>query len=137
MSTVYNYSPDSSQIQQIIAVDDSQNESLYLNDEEIIGTYFFRERGSSLVSYKIGVIGVFFVFQQKSLRMHPGDNETYGDVAQRPPQAEAHLKNTQAYICHSPNGFLCDKVNYSCPHSRGNTSQRIVLLQSPAFYERL
>lgn len=93
---------------------------------------------------KIGVICfASFLFvkkkkkKKKSLRMHPRDNETYGDMARRPPRAEAHLKNTQAYICHSPNGFLCDKVNYSCPHSRGNTSLRVVLLQSSAFYERL
>lgn len=86
---------------------------------------------------KIGVICFACLLRKESLRMHPRDNETYGDMARRPPRAEAHLKNTQAYICHSPNGFLCDKVNYSCPHSRGNTSLCVVLLQSSAFYERL
>lgn len=40
------------------------------------------------------------------------------------PRKQGHTyENTQPYICHSPNGFLCDKVNYSCPpQSRGNIS---------------
>lgn len=75
-------------------------------------------------------------FVKRSQRAYLTNNETYGYMALRPPRAEAHLKNTQAYICHSPNGFLCDKVNYSCPQCRGNTSLHIVLLQSVAFYEQ-
>lgn len=75
-------------------------------------------------------------FVKRSRRTHPTDNVTYGCMARWPLRTETHLKNTQAYICHSPNGFLCDKVNYSCPQSRGNTSLRIVLLQSSAFYEQ-
>lgn len=79
---------------------------------------------------------LLFFCVKKSPRTKQTDNETYGYMAQWPPRAGTHLKSTQAYICHSRNGFLCDKVNYSCPQSRGNTSLRIVPLQSSAFYEQ-